>query len=174
MSVATLATPFDPPRKYVPANLARIAGLVLLLLAGLPVAVWLDLRNLSEHALRSQADELGAAINAVRSYYGQNVVGRVLHSTTPTQVVHNYHDVPGAIPIPATLSLELGSVITSQGGNIGYRFFSDYPFHQPGAACLRRLRETAPWPRFGRTRRPGSMTSPARSSTARSAWSPRC
>ena len=128
MSVASPAVPFDPPRRYVPANLAAIAGLILLLLAGLPLAVWLDLRNLSEHSLRSQADELGAAINAVRSYYSQNVVGRVLHSTTPTAVVHNYHDVPGAIPIPATLSLELGSVITGLGGDIGYRFFSDYPF----------------------------------------------
>src|SRR5439155_24881505 len=128
MTAATLAVPFDPPRRYVPANLAAIAGLILLLLAGLPFAVWLDLRNLSEHSLHSQADEPGAAINAVRSYYSQNVVGRVLHATTPTAVVHNYHDVPGAIPIPATLSLELGSAITGLGGDIGYRFFSDYPF----------------------------------------------
>jgi class 3 adenylate cyclase len=128
MTAATLAVPFDPPRRYVPASLAAIAGLILLLLAGLPLAVWLDLRNLSEHSLHSQADELGAAINAVRSYYSQNIVGRVLHATTPTAVVHNYHDVPGAIPIPATLSLELGSVITGLGGDIGYRFFSDYPF----------------------------------------------
>jgi adenylate cyclase len=128
MTAATQAVSFDPPRRYVPANLAAIAGLILLLLAGLPLAVWLDLRNLSEHSLHSQADELGAAINAVRSYYSQNVVGRVLHATTPTAVVHNYHDVPGAIPIPATLSLELGSVITGLGGDIGYRFFSDYPF----------------------------------------------
>jgi len=128
MSVTSLAIPFDPPRRYVPASVATISGLVLLLLAGLPVAVWLDLRSLSEHALHSQADELGAAINTMRSYYGQNVVGRVLNSTTPTQVIHNYHDVVGAIPIPATLSIELGTAITSQGGNIGYRFFSDYPF----------------------------------------------
>jgi Adenylate cyclase, family 3 (some proteins contain HAMP domain) len=128
MSVASPAIPFDPPRNYVPASVAAIAGLVLLLLVGLPVSVWLDLRSLSEHALQSQAEELGAAINTMRSYYGQNVVGRILNSTTPTQVVHNYHDVAGAIPIPATLSIELGTAITSQGDNVGYRFFSDYPF----------------------------------------------
>ena len=45
-----------------------------------------------------------------------------------TQVIHNYADVPGAIPIPATLSLELGKVIGEQQGNITYRFVSDYPF----------------------------------------------
>jgi class 3 adenylate cyclase len=129
MSVASMPMPYNPPRKYVPASVASIAGLVLLLLAGLPVAVWLDLRNLSEHALRSDADELGVAINTMRNYYSQNVVGRVLQSRTSTQVVHNYRDIAGGIPIPATMSIELGNAITGQGGNVGYRFFSDYPFH---------------------------------------------
>ncbi len=42
--------------------------------------------------------------------------------------MHNYEDVPGAIPIPATLSLELGRVINEQQHNINYRFVSDFPF----------------------------------------------
>jgi hypothetical protein len=86
MSVASLAMPSNPPRRYVPASVASIAGLVLLLLAGLPVAVWLDLPNLSEHALLSDADQLGVAINTMGNYYSQNLVGRVLQSTTSTQV----------------------------------------------------------------------------------------
>jgi len=63
------------------------------------------------------------------------VVGRVQSAAGPTQVLHNYLDVPGAIPIPATLSLELGNIITGKDGNIKYRFFSDYPFvhHAPHA-----------------------------------------
>lgn len=115
--------------------MAVIALLVLLLLAGLPLAVWLDLRNLSEHSLRGQADALDAAIKSIRSFYSQNVVGRVQSAAGPTQVLHNYLDVPGAIPIPATLSLELGNIITGKDGNIRYRFFSDYPFvhHAPHA-----------------------------------------
>ena len=36
--------------------------------------------------------------------------------------------IPGAIPIPATLSLELGRVISEQQHNISYRFVSDFPF----------------------------------------------
>jgi hypothetical protein len=117
MSVASLAVPINPSRKYVPASVASIAGVVVLLLAGLPVAVWLDLRNLSEHALHSDADELAAAINTMRNYYSQNVVGRVLQSKTSTQVVHNYRDVPGGIPIPATMSIELGfGLITNSRG----------------------------------------------------------
>ncbi|HZQ13318.1 MAG TPA: adenylate/guanylate cyclase domain-containing protein [Pseudolabrys sp.] len=102
--------------------------LVLVLLAGLPFAVWLDLSNLTESSLRRQASDLNSVISSVRGYYASNVVARVLSSPNGTKVVHNYEDIPGAIPIPATLSLELGRVINEQQQNISYRFVSDYPF----------------------------------------------
>jgi adenylate cyclase len=104
--------------------------LVILLLAGLPAAVWMDLRNLSEQALSRQAGDLNSMISSVRGYYANNVVGRVLASpgTASTQITHNYADIPGAIPIPATLSLELGRVINERQANINYRFISDFPF----------------------------------------------
>jgi adenylate cyclase len=102
--------------------------LVLLLLAGLPLAVWLDLSNLAATNLRRQATDLNSVISSMRAYYAANVVGRILESPGATRVVHNYRDIPGAIPIPATLSLELGKVISEQQQNIAYRFVSDYPF----------------------------------------------
>jgi signal transduction histidine kinase/CheY-like chemotaxis protein len=102
--------------------------LVVFLLAGLPVAVWLDLRTLSENILNRQAIDLNSVITSVRTYYATNVVGRVLSTPGHSEVIHNYKDVPGAIPIPATLSLELGKVIGEQQSNITYRFISDYPF----------------------------------------------
>src|SRR5215468_3610315 len=104
------------------------ALLVILLLVGLPIAVWLDLSNLVETNLRRQASDVNSIISSVRSYYANNVVGRVLASPGTTKVIHNYKDFPGAIPIPATLSLELGKVISEQQNNIIYRFVSDYPF----------------------------------------------
>jgi class 3 adenylate cyclase len=107
---------------------ALIGFVIALLLAALPVAVWLDLTNLAEVALRRQANDLNSVVSSVRSYYASNVVGRVLAHPGDTQVVHNYEAVPGAIPIPATLSLELGKVISEQQQNITYRFVSDYPF----------------------------------------------
>ena len=67
-------------------------------------------------------------ITSVREYYAANVVGRVLASSGTTQVAHNYETIPGAIPIPATLSIELGRVVSEQQANITYRFISDYPF----------------------------------------------
>jgi adenylate cyclase len=41
---------------------------------------------------------------------------------------HNYREVPGAIPIPATLSIELGKRISAYNGSVKYRFVSDLPF----------------------------------------------
>jgi hypothetical protein len=98
------------------------------LLVGLLVAVWLDLHSMSERALLRQAEDINAVITGVRAYYTSNVVDRVLASPGSTKVVHNYADIPGAIPIPATLSLELGPVVSKHQANIDYRFVSDYPF----------------------------------------------
>ena len=98
------------------------------MLAGLPVAVWLDLRNLAE--------DLAAAPGEGPQFGGQQRA-RLLRQQRrrpragfagQTQVVHNYESIPGAIPIPATLSLELGRVISEQQENISYRFVSDFPF----------------------------------------------
>src|ERR1700692_4473895 len=102
--------------------------LIVVLLLALPLAVWLDLTNLAEGGLRRQASDLNSVITSVRGYYATNVVGRVLANPGSTQVVHNYETIPGAIPIPATLSLELGKVIGAQQENISYRFISDFPF----------------------------------------------
>jgi adenylate cyclase len=102
--------------------------LVVLLLVGLPVAVWLDLHQATEASLLRQASDLNAVISSVRTYYTKTVVGRILAQPGSTKVVHNYEDIPGAIPIPATMSLELGHVISEQQQNIAYRFISDYPF----------------------------------------------
>jgi class 3 adenylate cyclase len=111
---------------YFASKLSITVVLVLLVLTGLPVAVWLDMRNLSERALLDQADDLSSMIDSFRNYYARNVVGRVLAGGEKTQVLPHYAQVPGAIPIPATLSLELGSLINQ--GNTQFRFFSDYPF----------------------------------------------
>src|SRR5436190_14971902 len=116
---------------------------VMLLLIGLPLAVWLDLRNLAERSLDLQANNLNSVITSVRSYYARNVVARVLASPGATQVVHNYSNVPGAIPIPATLSLELGKVIGEEQGGIAYRFVSDYPFKGRAPHELDGFEETA-------------------------------
>src|SRR5215207_1341349 len=110
---------------------------VLLGVLGLPVAVWLDLQILSERVLRMQASEASRIIDAMRNFYGSDVFGRVLQSPEPVRILqspepvmvtHKYRDIAGAIPIPATLSIELGKRISAQDGSVKYRFVSDMPF----------------------------------------------
>ena len=115
-----------------PAAKARSYGplvivLVLALLAGLPIAAWLDMRALSDRILARQSDDISRVINDMRNFYASDVVGRVLarNIAVPT---HNYKEVDGGIPIPATLSIELGKQISARNDQVQYRFVSDYPF----------------------------------------------
>jgi hypothetical protein len=103
-------------------------SVVLLLLVALPVAVWLDLTDISERTMRTQANTFDRVMTSIRTFYSSNIVNRALSANGQVRVVSNYHEVPGGIPIPATLSLELGKVISEQQGNVIYRFISDYPF----------------------------------------------
>ncbi|HTH43988.1 MAG TPA: adenylate/guanylate cyclase domain-containing protein [Oxalicibacterium sp.] len=107
---------------------AAIVTLVLLLL-GLPLAVWSDMKHLTEATLQRQAADVNAMITGIRGFYSSNIVDRVLsRHGAGIEVRHDYEAVPGAIPIPATLSLELGKVIADSKSNVSYRFFSDHPF----------------------------------------------
>jgi signal transduction histidine kinase/DNA-binding response OmpR family regulator len=117
---------------------------LLLLLAGLPIAAWLDLRGITETSLQRQAADLNSIINGLRDLYSRDVVARVLAKHGDSiQVLHNYKDVPGAIPIPATLSLALGNVVSETQSNMDYRFISDYPFRNRPPHELDRFEQKA-------------------------------
>jgi class 3 adenylate cyclase len=118
----------DSVGRYFLRHPAWLFGLVLGALVALPFALWLDLKTLSDQSLRRQATSLNNIITSVRSYYATNVVGRVLAAQGQTQLLHNYLEVGGAIPIPATLSIELGDAIGTTEGDVVYRFVSDFPF----------------------------------------------
>nr|WP_040678681.1 adenylate/guanylate cyclase domain-containing protein [Rhizobium mesoamericanum] len=126
-------TPATDRRRSVRNTGYFISLLILALLAGLPIAVWMDVSTLSQNSVKRQAEDMSSLITSIRSYYASNVVGRILaaHAAggdVATVVTHDYANTPGAIPIPATLSLELGDVIRQQQANITYRFLSDLPF----------------------------------------------
>jgi len=110
--------------------------LVLIGLGMLPVAVWMDLRAISDASLRSQAVDLDQAIGKIRTYYAQNVIARVQQAPGDITPTHEYHETPGGIPIPATLSIELGEVIGGNDHNLQYRFVSDLPFMERGSHNL--------------------------------------
>ncbi len=102
----------------------------LVALIGLPFVLYLALvRHAESEALRD-ARSLSNVITIVRSYYAANVSGRLLQSDSKAILSENYHRIAGAIPIPATLSIELGDAIRQRAGDSSFMFYfvSDAPF----------------------------------------------
>jgi adenylate cyclase len=118
-------TPVAPPNQRSYGWLVVVGVAVLLL--GLPLAAWLDMRELSERILRRQAEEVSRIIDDMRAFYASDVVERILNQPGAV-VTHNYKEVGGGIPIPATLSIELGQRISARNDSVSYRFVSDLPF----------------------------------------------
>ena len=114
-------------RRQWTTGLLLVAAVVLWLF-GLPAAVWLDMRDLSERMLSRQANDISSVIDEVLVFYSGDVVGRVLEADGAVTPTHNYRHVNGAIPIPATFSIELGKRISAHDGSVKYRFFSEFPF----------------------------------------------
>ncbi|PSL21909.1 adenylate/guanylate cyclase domain-containing protein [Shimia abyssi] len=118
-------------------------GLVIAGIALLPVSVWLDLNSMSHHNLHRQATSLNALMDGFRGYYASNVAARVRAFDGTSTLSHDYHDIDGAIPIPATLSLEMGTVIADKQRGVEYRFVSDFPFKGRTAHVLNAFEQQA-------------------------------
>jgi adenylate cyclase len=112
------------------SSLRVLVLLVALLLAGLPIAVLLDLRDVTAHMMLLQSTDFNSVISGISTFYSNEIVRNVLDAkpNTPIRVTPNFLQHPGAIPIPATFSLELGRVIGGSQGSVRYRFISHFPF----------------------------------------------
>jgi len=107
-----------------------VVAAVVILLVTLPLAVVADLRDLTEQLSRRQANDISKIINDIRGFYANEVVARVLQAgDAKVTATDNYRDVPGAIPIPATFSLEIGKLTSARDNTVRYEFLSDLPFH---------------------------------------------
>ncbi len=80
--------------------------------------------------MKIQAGEISTIADNIRAYYTDNIVKIVQESDGYVTLSENYRDVHGGIPIPATLSLELGTIFDAAraDGRISYKFTSQYPF----------------------------------------------
>jgi adenylate cyclase len=111
------------------------AAAVLLLLAALPLAVILDLRDLTVQLSRRQAGDIGRIIDDVRDFYSVNVTTRILQAPPGTRITatDDYLDTPGAVPISPTFSIAIGKLTSARDSAVHYDFLSDYPFlgHEP-------------------------------------------
>jgi serine/threonine protein kinase len=106
------------------------ASLLAAVTIGSAAGLW-HLSLLSEHLVRSSALESAAqqseTLEVVNALYSSRVVERLQpHGVV---VTHDYASRPGAIPLPATYTIELGEEIGRQSRTgILFRLYSDHPF----------------------------------------------
>jgi signal transduction histidine kinase len=83
-------------------------------------------RQIKEATVLQAAQSYSAAISEFREYYSKEVVPRA--QKAGVEVTHDFHDKEAAIPLPATLSIELGDELSREGGGRGFRLYSAFPF----------------------------------------------
>src|SRR5262249_24633572 len=106
------------------------AGLLVAVTLGSAVGLW-HLSQLSEQLVRSSALESAAQeaeiLDTVNSRYSSEVVDRLGPLGVPA--THDYISRKGAIPLPATLIIDLGRDISERSpSRMRVRLYSDYPF----------------------------------------------
>jgi len=123
---------------------ATVLGLLLISLAVLPLAMASTLSSASTAQMRLQAEEISHLATGIRSYYADNVIARLQAAGGQARYSENYRNLHGGIPIPATLSIELGELFSENGeSRVAYDFISDYPFAQRSSRPLDRFEQEA-------------------------------
>jgi PAS domain S-box-containing protein len=102
----------------------------LSLIAFLPVVVFISLKRINESQMSQLAVDISQGISSIRDFYRSDVVERIQKSQGKIEISENYKNIEGGIPIPATFSIEIGSMFSKahKNANIQYKFVSDFPF----------------------------------------------
>jgi PAS domain S-box-containing protein len=81
------------------------------------------------------AQEHAESVTQFRNFYAQELVPRAI--AAGVEVTHDYKSRSNALPLPATLTIELGHYMSQVDGGTQVRLYSDLPF--PWRASDRRL-----------------------------------
>ena len=109
----------------------RRTVLALALLFGLGTALLLwHMTALSDRLVQSASlqatEQYSRSLLELRNFYTSEVVDRLRpHGVA---ITHDYLTKDGAIPIPATFSINFGERLSANGLGVRVRLFSDYPF----------------------------------------------
>lgn len=107
-----------------------IVILFVLLCAGIGVGL-LGSNRLAGRPIEAQARQHAGVtidiLNKTRMLSSKNVAKRV-NSVEGVTLSPQYHSTDGAIPVPATFSIELAEEISDLKGGASFRLYSDFPF----------------------------------------------
>lgn len=111
-------------------GITPIFGLFLAALLGLPVALVMTVREQAKAESLESARAASELMLQFRRYYNLNIVGRLQRGEHPPVVTENYKSIEGAIPIPATMSIEVAELLSQNLPNspFDFGFVSDQPF----------------------------------------------
>jgi hypothetical protein len=101
----------------------------LLLFTGMAVILWHLSRfstQIKESVSLQDAQLYSDALSEFRSFYAKIIVTRAKANGVP--VTSDYMDVPNALPIPATMSIDLSKELSQKGAGLRIRLYSDFPF----------------------------------------------
>ncbi|HEX9663351.1 MAG TPA: ATP-binding protein [Candidatus Binatia bacterium] len=103
--------------------------LAVMFCVGIAVTLW-HLSHLSSSLVESGAlhgtSLYSQSLTELRAFYNSEVVERVRpHGVV---VTHDYTTKDGAVPIPATFTIEFGKRISEKGTGMQVRLYSDFPF----------------------------------------------
>jgi serine/threonine protein kinase len=105
------------------------AGLLLAVSLSSAVGLW-ELSHLSDRLVRTSALESAAQqsdiLTKVNKFYTADVVNRL--PPRGVEVTHDFAAKKHAIPLPATLTIELGRIISENKQGVQVRLYSDHPF----------------------------------------------
>jgi serine/threonine protein kinase len=106
------------------------AGLLLAVSLSSAFGLW-ELSRLSDHLVRSSALESAGQqseiLEEVNNVYSEDVVERA--KVKGVEATHDYATRKGAIPLPATLTIDLGKHISEKSeSGVQVRLYSDHPF----------------------------------------------
>ncbi len=91
------------------------------------ISVW----QLSDQLIQSQARQNASTsvqnLKLARTLYSDSVVGRI-REQEGIVATHDYRNIAGGIPLPATYFIELGEQISASQEGVGVRLYSNYPF----------------------------------------------
>jgi serine/threonine protein kinase len=106
------------------------AGLLLAVSLSSAFGMW-ELSRLSDYLVSSAALESAAQqsviLDEINNFYSEDVVERVKVKTV--EATHDYKTRNGVIPLPATLTIDLGKRISDRSeSGVQVRLYSDHPF----------------------------------------------
>jgi len=95
-------------------------------MAGLILSLILVAKRFSENIAVHDAARYSEALAEFRTLYTSEVVARLLPQGV--EVTHDYKTKAGAIPLPATMSLDLGHRLSQKYEGAAVKLYSNYPF----------------------------------------------